>query len=64
MLYLRMFLYLVFGTLAGQGIVIFDNETGTVSFNIEDIMLLASGLLGYIGTFYASRVAKARGGHT
>jgi len=64
MLYVRMFLYLVFGAMAGQGLVIFDADTGDVSFNIEDVMTLAQGLVGFVATFASSRVAKSNGGAT
>jgi hypothetical protein len=60
MLAVRMFLYLVFGALAGQGLVVFDQTAGTVTFRVEDLMLIVTGLAGYLGTFVASRFAKVR----
>ena len=64
MLYLRMFLYLVFGVLAGQGLVVFDAASGTVTFKVEDLLTLGGALAGFVGTFAASRIAAARGGKT
>ena len=64
MLYLRMFLYLCAGLLAGQGLAIFDPEAGTVTLQIDSLAQALSGLLAFIGTFAVSRVAKKRGGAT
>ncbi len=61
---LRMMLYFVFASLANEGIVLFDAGTGTVSFKVDDLALLASGVVGYLGTFVAGRWFKARGGST
>ena len=63
-LYIRMALYLVFGVLAGQGLIVFDQSAGTVTFRVEDLALLASGGVGFVATFIASRVAAMRGGKT
>lgn len=64
MLYLRMFLYLCAGLLAGQGLAIFDPEAGTVTFHIDSLAQALSGLAAFVGTFALSRVAKKRGGAT
>lgn len=64
MLAIRMGLYLIFGVLAGQGLVVFDQTAGTVTFDIEDVATALAGLGGFVVTFAASRVAKARGGKT
>lgn len=64
MLYLRMALYLVFGVLAGQGLVVFDADSGSVTFKIDDLMMAGTALAGFVGTFWASRVAKRKGGAT
>lgn len=61
---LRMVLYFVFAGLASQGLVVFDAEAGTVTFQVEDLALIASGLAGYLATFWSSRWAKRRGGAT
>lgn len=63
-LYIRMFLYLIFGWLAGQGFILMDDINGTISVRVDDISLMLSGLLGFIGTYIGSRIAKARGGKT
>lgn len=64
MLTVRMVLYFLFAALAGQGLVVFDQQAGTVTFRVDDLMLLASGTGGYVATFWASRLAKRRGGAT
>ena len=63
-LYIRMALYLVFGVLAGQGLVVFDQEAGTVTFRVEDLAVIVTSLVGYAATFWASRLAKRKGGAT
>ncbi|MCA0856168.1 hypothetical protein [Phaeobacter italicus] len=63
-LYIRMFLYLAAGVLAGQGLAIFDAEAGTVTFKIDSLAQALTGLATFIGTFAASRIAKRRGGAT
>ena len=63
-LYIRMALYLVFGVLAGQGLVIFDADAGTVTFKVDDLMILGTAMAGFVGTFITSRFAKAKGGAT
>ena len=60
----RMILYFAFSTLANQGFVLFDQAAGTVSFQIEDVIMLATGLAGFIATFAWSRWSKAHGGKT
>ncbi|WP_109464417.1 hypothetical protein [Albibacillus kandeliae] len=64
MLYIRMFLYLAAGVLAGQGLAVFDPEAGTVTFHLESVATLLGGVAAFAGTFAASRFAKARGGRT
>lgn len=58
---IRMALYLLFGTLAGQGVEFYDPETQTITISIDDLAMLLSGLGGYAGTFLSSRWAKAKG---
>ncbi|WP_043827923.1 hypothetical protein [Cereibacter sphaeroides] len=61
---IRMALYFVFSFLAGQGLVVFDAPSGRVTFDLESVAVLLTGLAGFAVTFVASRVAKARGGKT
>ena len=63
-LFLRMALYFADAFLAGQGIVVFDQDAGTITFRIEDLVLAISGGTAFLVTFAASRVAKAKGGVT
>lgn len=64
MLFIRMVLYAVFAALAGQGVLLFDDAAGTVTFRVEDLALLIGGAAGYVLTFIGSRIAKAKGGRT
>lgn len=62
-LFLRMaVLYPLFLYLASLGIVVFNPDTGDVTFNIQHLELVITGLVGYLGTFGFSRLAKAKGG--
>lgn len=63
-LFVRMMIYLLAGVLAGQGLVIFDQEAGTITFRVEDVTTVLTGLLTFGGAYLASRIAKARGGLT
>ena len=64
MLYIRMVLYLIFGVMAGQGLVVFDAVEGTVTFKVEDALIAGTAIVGFVGTFITSRVAAAKGGKT
>ena len=64
MLYIRMFLYFLSAALAGQGVAVFDAEAGTLTFQIDSLAQLLTGVTTFAGTFVTSRVAKARGGAT
>lgn len=62
---IRMVLYFAFASLSGTGIgIFFDPATGMVSFSIDALANVIAGGLGFIGTFWVSRVAKRRGGAT
>jgi len=63
-LYIRMALYFLFGSLAGQGWLEWDAVNKTVLISVDDMVPALMGGLGFIGTFFASRVAAARGGAT
>ena len=63
-LFIRMMLYAIFSNLAGEGIVLFDHQTGTVTFQIDDLILFGGGVFGFVSTFVAGRRAKAKGGLT
>lgn len=63
-LFIRMILYPIFSALAVEGLVLFDAATGSVTFKIDDIILVIVGIVGYLGTFVAGRWAKAKGGLT
>ena len=63
-LYIRMGLYFLFAALSSQGLVVFDQDAGSVTFSIEDVTLILSGALGFLVTYVTSRIAKARGGKT
>lgn len=61
---IRMALYFVFSFLASQGVVMFDQAQGTVTFQIEHVVTVLSGIGGFAATFWASRIAKNKGGST
>ena len=56
-----MAIYFVFAALASQGLVIFDAEGGTVTFEIEKVEYVLSGIGGYLGTYVISRIGKKMG---
>lgn len=58
---IRMILYFLFAGIAGQGIAVFDPDAGTLTFELESLTASITGLLGFAGTFIASRWAKIRG---
>jgi len=61
---IRMILYLVFGWLSGQGVGFFDPDGGVYTITVESAQIAVTGLIGFVGTYIASRWAKARGGQT
>lgn len=63
-LYIRMALYALFAGVAGFGFATFDWEAGTVTFQIDEIAQMLGGAVGFVGTFWASRIAKKKGGAT
>lgn len=63
-LFVRMALYFLFGSLAGQGWLHFDQVTGIVTIDVNHLGPLLVGLGGTVATFAWSRIAKARGGKT
>ncbi|MCK9543698.1 MAG: hypothetical protein M0R03_16890 [Novosphingobium sp.] len=60
----RMILYFLFAGAASQGVAVFDADAGTLTFEIESLTAAVSGVIGFAGTFIASRWAKLRGGLT
>ena len=63
-LFIRMGLYFVFGNLAALGYLHFDQVTGIVTIEVNNLAPTLIGVAGYAGTFVWSRVAKKRGGAT
>ena len=57
---IRMVLYALFSSLASMGMIDFDHTTGDVAFNIYDWEMVATGVVGYLGTFATSRFAKVK----
>ena len=64
LLFVRMGLYYMFAALSGAGFLQWDSLTGTATIYVDDLAPAVIGLLGFVGTFVWSRVAKARGGKT
>lgn len=63
-LYVRMALYLIFGIIAGNGLGVYDANAGTITFHVDELEPLLTGIVGYGGTFIWSRFAKKAGGAT
>ncbi len=61
---IRMGLYWAFTMLSAQGLILFDEGAQTVTFKVDDVAIFLAGVLGYLGTFAWSRIAKAKGGPT
>jgi hypothetical protein len=57
---IRMALYALFVTLSNQGVDIYDPETDQISFQLQDLTLVLSGIVGFAATFVASRFAKVK----
>jgi hypothetical protein len=60
MLYVRMALYFLFPILASQGLVIWNEEAGTVTFQVEDLVVVIMGVVGFVMTFITSRFATKK----
>lgn len=60
MLAVRMMLYFIFPLLASQGLAVWDEEAGTLTFTVENLTVALMGILGFIGTFVTSRFATKR----
>ena len=63
-LFIRMGLYFIFGNLAALGYLDFDQITGTVTIEVNNLAPTLIGVAGYAATFVWSRIAKKRGGAT
>ena len=61
-LYVRMALYLIFGIIAGNGLAVYDANEGTLTFHVDQLEPVLTGLAGYFMTFVVGRFAKAKGG--
>ncbi len=64
MLFIRMTLYALSAGAAGYGLASFDPTTGLLTLDINEAAQVIGGVLTFAATFWASRVAKARGGKT
>ena len=64
MLYIRMALYAAFAGLAGMGYGEMSADGAHFSVSIDMLAEVIGGTIGFVGTFIASRIAKARGGAT
>lgn len=63
-LFIRMGLYFIFGNLAALGYLQFDQITGTVTIEVNNLAPTLIGGAGYLATFVWSRIAKRKGGAT
>lgn len=57
---IRMVLYALFTTLSNQGVDIYNPETDEITFRVEDLALVLSGITGFVLTFVSSRFAKVK----
>lgn len=64
MLLVRMVLYALSAGLAGYGIGTYDAGAGVYSVSLDQLSEIVAGALGFLGTFWVSRIAKRRGGKT
>ena len=63
-LYIRMALYALFAGLAGMGVGELSADGAHFSVSLDMLAEVIGGTIGFVGTFIASRIAKARGGAT
>ena len=63
-LVIRMILYFLFPLIAGQGIGVFDPKSGTLTIQIDSVVPILAGAVGFVVTFVVGRWAKVRGGFT
>ena len=63
-LFIRMILYAVSAFVGGYEFATFDEAAGTLTLDLEGVGLVIGAGLTFVGTFIASRWAKARGGKT
>lgn len=64
MLLIRMILYAVSAGAAGYGLAQYDPAAGTITVEVDALAQMIGGAITFMGTFWASRIAKARGGKT
>ena len=62
--FVRMALYFAFAGLAGFGFGELDPAGSHFTVSLDQVAEIIVGVIGFIGTYIASRVAKARGGKT
>lgn len=63
-LFIRMVLYALFSGLSGYGIGTMDRATDLYSVNVTDLAQILTGVVGFLATFWSSRIAKRSGGRT
>ena len=64
-LLIRMVLYLIGGILAGYGFAEFDNASGVLTVDMNQLAKIIGGLVTFTGTFAAGRMgARLRGWRT
>ena len=64
MLLIRMALYFLSAAMTGNGWANAEAGAGLLGSDFEVLAQMIGGALTFLGTFWASRVAKARGGKT
>lgn len=57
---IRMILYFLSAAAASQGLAVYDEAAGTLTFEVESLAIVIGGALTFGGTFAVSRFAKLR----
>lgn len=63
-LFIRMVLYAVLPFIGGLGFATFDENSMTLTINVEQLTILLGTGASFLATFIAGRFAKSKGGTT
>lgn len=63
-LFIRMAIYAFSAFVGGYGFATFDENSMTLTINLEQLTILLTSGATFLGTYIAGRIAKARGGKT
>lgn len=57
---IRMVLYFLSAAFASQGLAVYDEAAGTITFQIDNLAQVLAGVATYLATFISSRFAANR----